>query len=79
MAKDKDSSYATFLNKLSSMGPIVVRNTISGEVMFSVGLRTYFLGSNQTINLSALGSLFELKKASSLHDLIKSGYLRVDL
>lgn len=78
MAKEMESGYAVFLNKLSSLGPIVVRNTISGEVVFNIGNKTYFLGSNQTLNLSALASLLELKKATSLHDLVKRGYLKVE-
>jgi hypothetical protein len=78
MAKEKESGYAMFLNRLSSAKPIVVRNVISGEVMFYLGGKTYFLGSNQTLNLSALGSLLDLKQAGSVHDLIKNGYLRIE-
>lgn len=73
-----DSPYARFLKKLAHGETIVVRNVVTGEVTFNLGGKPHYLGCNQTLNLSALATLRELKLATSVHDLVSSGHLRVE-
>lgn len=75
---NNDSQYATFLKKLAKGSQIVVRNVVTGELMFHLNGKTHCLGCNQTLNLSALATLRELKLATSVHNLIASGQLRLE-
>ena len=77
-AKVNESVYAKFLNKLSRGEQIVIRNVITGEVMFHLGNKNYFLGCQQTLNVSQLVSLRDLKLATSLHDLVRSGRISIE-
>lgn len=74
----ENSNYAKFLNKLSASKPITVRNSLTGQITFDIAGKKYYLSGQESLKVSDLGSGRDLKLATELHNLIKSGNLNLD-